>query len=138
MTTTQQIDGKRHELSEKLKERWDQLTETDLAVIEQSMEHLIATIQQKTGEARAAVGEVLHALVDEGGGRIKRGREAAREYAAEAAEAVQQKYDQVAEGMRTGYRQAEGIVKERPLESVAIAFGTGILTGLIVSLVARR
>lgn len=35
-----------------------------------------------------------------------------------------------------GYEQASDMIRQRPAESVAIAFGTGILLGIVVGLIA--
>ena len=37
---------------------------------------------------------------------------------------------------REGYEEAQRMVRRRPAESVAVAFGTGLVVGLIVGLVA--
>jgi ElaB/YqjD/DUF883 family membrane-anchored ribosome-binding protein len=35
-----------------------------------------------------------------------------------------------------GYDQASEMIRRRPAESVAVAFGTGILLGIVVGLIA--
>jgi ElaB/YqjD/DUF883 family membrane-anchored ribosome-binding protein len=40
--------------------------------------------------------------------------------------------------MRGGYRSAEQMVQSRPAESLATAFGVGLVAGLIIGLVSRR
>jgi ElaB/YqjD/DUF883 family membrane-anchored ribosome-binding protein len=46
-------------------------------------------------------------------------------------------YEGVAESIRSGYDQAQGTVRRNPMESVAVAFGAGIITGVIVGLVLK-
>ena len=56
------------------------------------------------------------------GDAFTRAKESARQYAGRA---------------REGYDEAQEIVRRRPAESVAVAFGTGLLVGVIVGLIAR-
>jgi ElaB/YqjD/DUF883 family membrane-anchored ribosome-binding protein len=50
---------------------------------------------------------------------------------------VSETYDQVAETVRHGYEQAEEYVQSRPAQSLAMAFGCGLLTGFVVGLLMR-
>lgn len=142
----QQLEGRWSSVKGKVRERWGQLTDNDFSEAEGNIEQLVGVIQTKTGEARERIEDFLEtALSDEGG---RKAAETAREYAQQATAAVQRGYDQVAEQARAGYdqvaeqalagySQAEHVVKRNPLESVAVAFGAGIITGVIVGLVLR-
>jgi ElaB/YqjD/DUF883 family membrane-anchored ribosome-binding protein len=61
----------------------------------------------------------------------------AREYVGHTAEAAQEMAEQWAGRMREGYGQAEDMVKRHPAESIAVAFGAGLLTGVILSMCMR-
>ena len=130
--------GQWDELRQMLKDRWGRLTDEDLRAFEGNMELLVSVIQQKTGEGRDNIGRVLKDVFEQGVRQVERAVEASKECTADTAESVQQTYDRVAENVRTGYHEAEGVVRQRPVESVAIAFGAGILTGLIVALLTRN
>jgi ElaB/YqjD/DUF883 family membrane-anchored ribosome-binding protein len=39
--------------------------------------------------------------------------------------------------MRGGYAQTERMVQQRPMESLAVGFGAGLITGVIIGLVMR-
>jgi len=138
MVATESTQGQWHELKQLLKNRWRQLTEEDFRSFDGNMELLAGTIQQKTGEARETINSVLRSVFEQGTSQFERALEATRECSAGAADAVHQTYDRVAETVRTGYREAEDIVRQRPAGSVAVAFGAGILTGLIVGLMTRN
>ena len=61
----------------------------------------------------------------------------AREYLNQASESTSEVSDQVRERVREGYAGAEQLVQRRPAESLAVAFGTGLIAGVIVGLVLR-
>ena len=96
-------------LKGKILERWGELTEDELLEVEGQLDQLVSLIQQKTGEARQHIKRVLNDLSDEYGDAFTRAKESARQYAGRA---------------REGYDEAQEIVRRRPAESVAVAFGT--------------
>jgi ElaB/YqjD/DUF883 family membrane-anchored ribosome-binding protein len=138
MVATEISHGEWYELKERLKNRWHQLTEEDFASIDGSIEHLAGVIQQKTGEARDFIERIVREYLQQARSGFDHAGEATRDYAARAAESAQEVYERVADNVRTGYREAEGLVRQRPIESVVVAFGTGIITGLIIGLIARN
>lgn len=62
----------------------------------------------------------------------------ARDTSEQAVEEVERITDHVSESLRKGYEQAETLVQQRPAESVALAFGLGIVVGAVVGLVLRN
>jgi len=62
----------------------------------------------------------------------------AKEQFSHASEAAREQYERVNESIQEGYHQAEKTVQKNPAESVAVAFGTGLIAGVIISLVWRR
>ena len=50
---------------------------------------------------------------------------------------MQAGYEQMAESMRARYEDAEGMIRDRPLESIAVTFGAGLITGVVLGLVLR-
>ena len=55
----------------------------------------------------------------------------------DAGKYVQEGYQQASKSVQDGFEQAERTVRQRPVESLAVAFGTGVITGLLVALVVR-
>lgn len=135
---TNQASGQWSELRQSLKDRWGQLTDEDLRAFENNMDHLVNTIQQKTGDAREEVARMVQSVFEQTMHQLERAVEATRDCSSGAAESVERTYDRVAENVRAGCHEAEGLVRQRPLESVAISFGAGILTGLVVALLTRN
>lgn len=125
-------------LKGKILERWGQLTDDELAEVEGQLDQLVGLIQQKTGEARTQIKRVLEELSRDYGGTIEQAKQAAREYADVANEAMHEMAGQVRDRAREGYDQASEMLRRRPAESVAVAFGTGILIGVILGMISRN
>ena len=62
---------------------------------------------------------------------------AVRDYAKHASEGMQHSANQAADQMRSGYNEAERFVRQRPLESMLMCFGMGIIGGVVVALSVR-
>lgn len=137
MVAREELQGKWHQIKGQLKERWGQLTDDDLRVFNGNTEQLVGVIQQKTGETKAQINRFLDEVVESGTSTVNQATEAAREYAQQAGEYAHQKYDEMSDRVREGYAEAEQMVKQRPVESIAIAFGAGLITGVILGLITR-
>ncbi len=148
MVTRQQLEGKWNEVSGRLKEKWGVLTDDDLSRAEGSVEHLVGVIQQKTGRGREEVEQFLDSVVSGTKQSIDRlasnakeyasaAKDYANEYAAQASDAVRRGYEQAEESVTAGYQEAQRMVRRNPVESVAISFGAGLLSGVLVALMLR-
>ena len=134
MVNQQTLQGNWNEIKGRLQERWGQLTDDDLREFNGNVDQLVGTIQRKTGEGREQIEAQLEHLMEQASGGAERAREALQEYSHQAAEM----YNQMAGNLRAGYTDMETVVRRNPAESVAVAFGTGIVAGLIIGLVSRR
>jgi len=137
MMNQQQLAGNWNEVKGAVKQRWGQLTDQDLTAAEGSVERLIGLIQRKTGETRNKIEQFLDEIGSEGSSMAQQVASTAREYAEAAGEQVNQAYDQVAERVQQGYQAAEEHVRDNPLQSLAVAFAAGGLTGVIAGVVLR-
>lgn len=148
MVTRQQLEGKWNEVSGRLKEKWGVLTDDDLSRAEGSVERLVGVIQQKTGRGREEVEQFLDSVVSGTKQSIDRlasnakeyasaAKDYANEYAAQASDAVRRGYEQAEESVTAGYQEAQRVVRRNPVESVAISFGAGLLSGVLVALMLR-
>lgn len=145
MTTREAIRGHWNQLRGRIEERWTQLSPHDLDNVQGDTDQLVGTIQQKTGQARQKIEAELDALLQDISTGTANAAETMGDYAKQAqaqaaqyAEAARQQYDHMNEMVRDGYHQAEAAVRSRPAESIAIAFGTGILTGLVAGLILNK
>jgi uncharacterized protein YjbJ (UPF0337 family) len=133
----QRLFGHWDQIKGKIKEHWGQITDEELAEIEGQYDQLVGLIQQKTGEARQHIKRVINELSEEYGGVLDQAKQAARDYASQANDAMHDTADRVRDQAREGYDQANQLVRRRPAESVAVAFGTGLLVGLVIGLISR-
>ena len=120
------LEGHWQELTDYLRQRWNQLEAEDLERVKGNLNQLLALIQDKTGWTRERIEGELDAWIAQGKSLANRATGAVRGFADHAGEQVQQ-----------GYDQAEQLVQRRPVESVAVAFGTGLIAGVIVGLILR-
>ncbi len=115
MTNQQILDGSWTYLKGHIQEAWGQITDNDLQKVKGDVQQIVGLIQERTGEAREQIEAKLSAM-----------KARASAQAREACGSVQH-----------GYAQAEAAVQQRPVESVAIAFGSGLIAGIIVGLMLR-
>jgi uncharacterized protein YjbJ (UPF0337 family)/ElaB/YqjD/DUF883 family membrane-anchored ribosome-binding protein len=144
----QTLEGNWNEIKGKLHERWGQLTQDDLQKARGNVDQLVGLIQRKTGEARERVEQYLNEITTNGGSGVSRvaetvrgyastAAEAARGYASTAGESAEEARARAAEMLRGGYAQTERMIQQRPMESLAVGFGAGLITGVIIGLVMR-
>ena len=137
MAMQQQLQGNWHEIKGAVKKKWGQLTDQDLTTTEGNTERLIGLIQRKTGETRDAIERFLEDLAPEAKSAVGQAANTVREYAEAAGEHVSEAYDQVAQRVQQGYEAAEDHVRQNPAQSLAVAFGAGVLMGVIVGAMLR-
>ena len=137
MISQQTLQGNWNEIKGMLRSKWGELTDDDLAVFNGNVEQLVGAIQRKTGEARESVEQFFEQFNSSGASAINRAGEAVRAGAQQAADAVQETTDKAADSAREGYAEVEDMVRQRPVESLAVCFGAGVITGVVVSLLLR-
>lgn len=137
MISQQTLQGNWHELKELLRSKWGALTDDDVAVFSGNVEELMGTIQRRTGEARESIEQFFDQLESNGAAVINRAGETVRAGAQHAVDYVQETSHRAAASAREGYAEVEDMVRQRPIESIAVCFGAGVITGLVVSLLLR-
>ena len=145
MITSEELKGSWKQLRGKVEERWSQLSSNDLDEVNGNVDQLVGVLQKKTGQARQTIerelDELLSATSSGASGMAEKlgaYSKEADEYAAHVAEQAREQYMRMAGEVRDGYNQAGDYVKKHPAESVAAAFGTGLIAGVILGLVVRR
>ena len=126
MVTQEQVHGNWNELIGMIKQRWGEVTDSELDQVEGDFEQLVGLIQRKTGEARADVEQWLDHVSEQASSRMHRAAEAAH-YAAE----------DVRERVRDGYTTTRHVIRRHPTRSVALAFGAGLAIGVVIGLLPR-
>lgn len=144
MLTQQEIAGHWNELRGRIEQRWSQLSGNELDGIDGNVDRLVGTIQQKTGQARANIESELERLSADLSAASSKAAEGMGEYAKQASryadkarEAVAEQYQHVEQAVKQGRTRMEEAVRRRPAESVAVAFGTGLIAGAVVGLMLR-
>jgi uncharacterized protein YjbJ (UPF0337 family) len=148
MVNVQTLQGNWNELKGKIRQKWGQLSDDDLQMFQGNVDQLVGTIQRKTGENRDKIEQYLDELSSGAASTTSRigeavrdtmGRvgESARGYAQQATESVQGASRQVAESVRSGYENAGEMVRQHPTQSLAVAFGAGLITGVVIGFMIR-
>ena len=137
MTNQQILEGNWNEIKGKLRQKWGELTDDDLPQIRGDAEQIIGIIQRKTGEAREAIEAYLQEVSGSAASAIGTAAAAVRDYTQHASENVQHTAKQAAEQVRAGCGGVERFVRDRPGEALAVCFGVGLISGVVIALVLR-
>jgi len=134
----QALQGQWNELKGQVKERWNQLTDEDLQLQGANIDQLVGRIQQRTGEGREAIETFLTDLTSRGSSAVSQAAESARQYVSQGGDRLREHYGQLGDQLRDQYQSVETMVRRQPGQSVATAFGVGILVGVVVGLAVRN
>ena len=124
----QELQGQWNKLRGQVKEKWGQLTDDDLQIQGGNVDQLVGKIQQKTGEGREAIEKFLGDLTsarrlgDRPGGRGGRATSPSTPATGSASSTASS-----ADEARERLDMAEDIVRHNPGQSVAAAFGVGLV-----------
>lgn len=133
MAAQAQIEGGWNDLKGKVKKQWGQLQDDELKQFEGNVDEFVGLLQRKTGETREQIETALQEIDKRFKPYLKQAAATAREYVDAAGDAVNHVRDSISHGQA----EAEQFVQQRPMESVAVAFGTGLITGIVVGLLIR-
>lgn len=133
----QELQGQWNKLKGQVKEKWGQLTDDDLMMSGGNVDQLVGKIQQRTGVTRDTIEKYLTELTSHGATAVAQATQAVGDFAHHAGDRLREGYDQVSGQVRDRYEDAEDLVRSNPGQSVAAAFGIGIVAGLIVGLAIR-
>lgn len=133
----QVLQGQWNQIRGKVKEKWGQLTDDDLQMHGGNVDQLVGRIQQRTGEGREAIERFLNDLTSRGSASVASATEAVGHYAHQATDRLREGYGQIADQARERFEHVEDMVRESPGQSMAAAFGIGLVVGVIVGLALR-
>jgi uncharacterized protein YjbJ (UPF0337 family) len=137
MVSDTRLQGHWNQLRGRLKRQWGEITDDEFQQAEGNMEHLVGLIQQKTGQARDSIehklDEMLRSFESTGQDSSEQIRTGYNQGAGRSFEGS----DDLSERFSEGYERATELVQSHPAESLAVAFGTGLLTGVIAGLIIR-
>jgi len=133
----QELQGQWNKLRGQVKEKWGQLTDDDLQIHGGNVDQLVGKIQQRTGEGREAIEKFLGELTSHGASAISQAAGAVSNFAATAGDRFRDQYGNLTDAARDRLDSAQDVVRHNPTQSVAAAFGVGLVAGLIVGLALR-
>jgi uncharacterized protein YjbJ (UPF0337 family) len=133
----QELQGQWNKLRGRVREHWGQLTDDDLQIHGGNIDQLVGRIQQRTGETRESIERFLTDLTSRGSSAVAQATEAMGQFAQQAGDRLRDRYGDFADQARDRYDYAQDIVRHNPAQSVASAFGIGLVAGLIVGLALR-
>ena len=133
----QALQGQWNQVKGQVRERWGQLTDDDLQIHGGNIDQLVGRIQQRTGETRDVIEKYLTDLTARGSSAVAQATEAVSNYAQQASDRFRDRYGDLSDQARDRFDHAQDIVRQNPSQSVATAFGIGLVAGLIVGLALR-
>ena len=137
LPNAQQLAGAWNKIRGQLREKWGQLTEDELEQYKGNVDQLVGHIQERTGKGRAEIEAFLSDTFETASGMVEKFREKAEEFSGRAAQTVQEQYENVSNRIGEASAEAQEFVRQKPAESVGIAFGAGLLAGVLLTLVMR-
>src|SRR5262249_15479031 len=126
------------QLKGEIRERWGQITEDELQEARGDVEQLVGFLQKKTGQTRRDIESFLSHACEQGKTMVGQASATAREYASRAPQSLRDGYQEADRRMEEGYEDVQDMVRERPVTSAMAAFGAGLLTGFVISLLMRN
>jgi ElaB/YqjD/DUF883 family membrane-anchored ribosome-binding protein len=137
MNNVQSLQNRWNELRGEVKRHWSQLDDDDLQVQECNIDYLVDRIQQKTGEGRETIERFLTDLTARASPIVSRAAETVGGYVHEASDQFCLNTGRFYDEAQERFDQAQDVVRQNPVRSVAVALGIGLVTGLIVGLAVR-
>jgi uncharacterized protein YjbJ (UPF0337 family) len=145
---TNTLNGKWNEIKGMLMKKYGELTNDDFAGAKGDIDALLGVVERKTGVARDDIENFVHKSLDNAGSLASSIANTTSKYASEANDqlrqsydrvsgAVQQGYDRSQELVQQGYSKSQEMIQRSPMESMAIAFGVGAMTGLLAVLLMQ-
>jgi len=138
MINAQTLKGNWNEIKGQLREKWGQLSDDGLEAVSGNVDQLVGLIQKRTGESREKVEKYLTDITAEGASTVSRLSEGARDAVQHSMEGVRDTAHRVGDSVRSGYDQAEYMVRQRPTETVLAVFAAGMVAGFACGLLCRR
>ncbi|MGC1723436.1 MAG: CsbD family protein [Isosphaeraceae bacterium] len=128
----QGLQGHWNQLKGELMKRWGELSEDDLKWSGGNIDQLVGRIQQRTGETRESIEKYLDQLTSQGSSAVSSAVESVGSYAQEVSHRLRDHYGDISEHAREGYVSARDVVGRNPVPWIGLAFGIGVLTGVLM------
>ncbi len=120
------IESRWEELRSKIRKEWPALSKADLALIDGDSRKLVALVQQKTGAEVSVIEAKIDEIAAASEGLLNRLARTVQSAASQASHAV-------ADPVMQAYHSVEGQVAATPVRSCGVAFGTGLIIGVLTA-----
>lgn len=134
MVTRDQLIGNWNSIVGSIKEKFGEFTKDELSRVEGNFEQLVGLVQRKTGKSREQISYFISDCCESAGKTYSQVANRASHYVDAAGDAIRENYDRVASEARRGLDYTTQSVGRRPVESLALAIGAGIVAGLVLGL----
>lgn len=140
MVAQETLSGNWHTIVGAIKEKFGQITGDDLTRVQGNVDQLIGLIERKTGQTREQIEAFLSDCCDQAGSAYRKASQKGSEVLQQASNMLDEGIHRASEHADHGYRVAKDTVAKRPMESVAIVAGLGLLAGIAigVSMASRK
>lgn len=138
MVTREELRSHWNVVKNRLLDHWRELSDTELGHFNGTPSQLIGAIQQKTGASWNEVESFLASVMRDGSSATQRATGLAEQYGAEAGQLAREGYDQLTAATAEYSKKIAKTVQRRPMESLAVAFGIGLVAGAFVLMNNRR
>lgn len=140
MVSQENLAGHWHTIVGAVKEKFGQITGDDLSRVQGNFDQLVGLLERKTGQTKEKIEAFLDDCCSSAGTTYKKAAQAGADLYNQAGEAIDEGYQQLRSQADQGYRYARDAVEKRPMESVAVVAGLGLLAGIAigVSMASRR
>lgn len=140
MISREQLMGNWNGVVGSIKEKFGEFTKDELAKVEGNFEQLVGLVQRKTGQSREQISSFISECCESAGTTYQQVANRTSNYVEAAGEIIRDNYDRVALEAKKGMDYTAQSVGRKPLESLAIAVGSGLLAGLVlgISMASRK
>lgn len=133
MLTKEEVQGGWTEMKGKIKEIWGQINDDELLDFQGDFDQLVGMIHSQTGQSKQEIEEQLNKL----NSQLRPMLAQAKEYMDGTKQKAMDMAHQVRESVAHGHEGAQEMVRQRPMQSLGVMFGTGMLVGIVVGLMLR-
>lgn len=137
MLTKEEIQGGWTQMKGKIKEIWGQINDDELLDFQGDFDQLVGMIHSQTGQSKAEIEKQLDKLDSQLRPMLAQAAETARQYVDQGRQKAQEVASQVREGITHGHEEAQEMVRRHPVETIAAAFGTGLVIGIVAGMILR-
>lgn len=140
MVSQENLAGHWHTIVGAVKEKFGQITGDDLTRVQGNFDQLVGMLERKTGQTKEKIESFLNDCCSNAETTYRRAAQKGAELYNQAGEALDEGLHRFGEHADQGYRAARDAVSKRPMESVAVVAGLGLLAGIAIgiSMAGRR